>query len=45
LEDSPTAWAKTAGYCPGIGKGPLIQIKKVQAQAEEMRQEHPKLYG
>ena len=44
LVDSPRAWAKTAGYCPGIGKGPLIQIKSVRAQAEEMRQELPKLY-
>jgi hypothetical protein len=25
--------------------GRLIQIKSAQAQAEEMRQEHPKLYG
>lgn len=44
LMDSPRAWAKTAKYCPGIGKGPLIQIRNAQAQAEEMRQEHPKLY-
>jgi hypothetical protein len=44
LVESPRAWAKTAKYCPGIGKGPLIQIRSAQAQAEEMRQEHPKLY-
>jgi Fe-S-cluster containining protein len=44
LVDSPRAWAKTASYCPGIGKGRLIQIKSAQAQAEEMRREHPKLY-
>jgi hypothetical protein len=25
--------------------GRLIQIKSAQAQAEEMRQEHPTLYG
>jgi hypothetical protein len=42
--DHPRAWKKTAAYCPGIGKGRLIQIKSVQAQAEEMRQELPKMY-
>ena len=45
LVDHPKVWAKTAIYCPGIGEGPLIQIKTARAQAEEMRQEHPKLYG
>ena len=44
LVDHPRAWKKTAAYCPGIGKGRLIQIQSVQAQAEEMRQEHPGLY-
>ncbi len=44
LVDHPRAWKKTAAYCPGIGKGRLIQIKSAQSQAEEMRQEHPRLY-
>src|SRR3954453_371307 len=44
LVDSPRAWAKAAKYCPGVGKGPLIQIKSAQALAAEMRQELPKLY-
>jgi hypothetical protein len=44
LVDHPRAWKKTSAYCPGIGKGRLIQIKRAQAQAEEMRQEHPGLY-
>jgi Fe-S-cluster containining protein len=44
LVESPRAWAKTAGYCPGIGKGPLIQITTAQALAGEMRQALPKLY-
>ena len=43
LVDHPRAWAKTARYCPGIGKGPLIQIKSARAQAEEMRAEHPEV--
>ena len=45
LVDHPRAWAKTARYCPGIGKGPLVQIKSARALAEEMRAEHPNLYG
>jgi Fe-S-cluster containining protein len=44
LVESPRAWVKTAKYCPGIGKGPLIQIKNAQELAAEMRQELPKLY-
>jgi len=44
LVDHPRAWAKTAAWCPGIGQGPLIQIKSARAQAEEMRQALPKLY-
>jgi Fe-S-cluster containining protein len=44
LVESPREWAKTARYCPGIGKGPLIQIKGAQVLAAEMRQELPKLY-
>ena len=44
LVDKPRAWAKTAAYCPGIGQGPLIQIKSARARAEEMRLEHAKLY-
>jgi Fe-S-cluster containining protein len=26
-------WNRTASYCPGIGKGPLIQIEKALARA------------
>jgi Fe-S-cluster containining protein len=37
-------WKKTARYCPGIGKGPLIQIEAARAQAREMREAHPALY-
>ena len=44
LVEKPRAWAKTAAYCPGIGQGPLIQIKSARARAEEMRLEHAKLY-
>ena len=44
LVDSRRAWRKTAAYCPGIGKGPLIQIQVARDQAQEMRQAHPALY-
>ncbi len=44
LVDSKSEWKKTAEYCPGIGKGPLITIESARAQAEEMRQAYPQLY-
>ncbi len=44
LLESKREWKKTAQYCPGIGKGPLIQIDSARAQAEEMRQAYPQLY-
>src|SRR5262252_695242 len=35
LVESRREWLKVArGYCPGIGKGPLIQIEIARAQAE-----------
>jgi Fe-S-cluster containining protein len=44
LVENRREWAKTAAYCPGIGQGPLIQIENARAQAEEIRQEFPKMY-
>jgi len=44
LVDSRREWAKTARYCPGMGKGPLIQIANARLQAEEMRQAYPEMY-
>lgn len=44
LVDSPRAWRKTAGYCPGIGKGPLVQIQTIRKVAREMHEAHPRLY-
>lgn len=43
LED-PGEWHKTSQYCPGIGKGALVQIEAARVQAEEMRQAYPQLY-
>jgi len=44
LVDSRREWQKTARFCPGIGKGPLIQIEMAREQAREMRQAHPAMY-
>lgn len=37
LVDSPREWRRTAKYCPGMGKGPLIQISAARAFSDEMR--------
>ena len=34
LVESRREWLKTARYCPGIGKGPLIQIEQAREQAK-----------
>jgi len=44
LAEDKREWRKTARYCPGIGKGPLIQIEAVRQQAKEMREGYPWLY-
>jgi len=44
LVESRREWKKTARYCPGIGKGPLIQIEIAKTQASEMRAGYPGLY-
>lgn len=44
LVESRREWRKTARYCPGMGKGELIQIDAARRQAGEMRDAHPALY-
>jgi len=44
LVESRREWQKTARYCPGIGKGPLVQIEAARELAREMRAAHPALY-
>ena len=44
LVESRREWRKTARYCPGMDKGPLVQIDVARAQADEMRQAYPALY-
>ena len=44
LIESKREWRKTARYCPGMGKGPLIQIQSARDQAREMREAYPEQY-
>jgi hypothetical protein len=38
------SWRATARHCPGIGKGPLIQIGVAVETAHQMRTAYPALY-
>jgi len=44
LLESRREWKKTARYCPGIGKGALVQIEGAREQAAEMRDGYPAMY-
>ena len=44
LVDEKREWRKTAAWCPGIGKGELIQIGTAQALSDEMRTAYPGMY-
>ncbi len=44
LVERPAAWTRTGGYCPGIGKGPLIQIGTALEMSEEQRKAYPTMY-
>ena len=37
-------WRRTGRLCPGIGKGPLIQIGTAMEVAEEQRRGYPEMY-
>jgi Fe-S-cluster containining protein len=37
-------WTATGKYCPGIGKGPLIQIGDAMEIAEQQRRAYPDMY-
>jgi Fe-S-cluster containining protein len=37
-------WRLTGEWCPGVGKGELVQIQMARAIAREMREAHPMLY-
>ena len=44
IVERKATWNRTARYCPGIGKGPLIQIGTALEVAEEQRRAYPELY-
>lgn len=44
LVESRREWRKTARYCPGMGKGPLVKMEIAREQAREMRAAHPSQY-
>ena len=44
LVESRREWKKAAANCPGMGKGPLIQIDHARAQARKMREAYPEMY-
>ena len=37
MVDNRREWLRTAAWCPGIGKGPLVNIEMAQSIAETMR--------
>ncbi len=39
-----STWLRTGRYCPGIGKGPLVQIGSAMEIAEEQRRAYPNMY-
>jgi hypothetical protein len=44
LVENRELWTRTGSYCPGIGKGPLIQIGTAMQTAEEQRRAYPEMY-
>lgn len=45
LVEDRDEWKRTARFCPGIGKGPLIQIGDAMEIAAEQRRAYPGEYG
>ena len=44
LVEDKREWRKTAAWCPGIGKGELVQIEIASGLAREMRGAYPHMY-
>jgi hypothetical protein len=42
--ESRREWLKTARYCPGMGKGPLVKIEFARDRARVMREAYPWQY-
>ena len=45
LVDEKREWRKTAAWCPGIGKGELVQIEKARMLSDQMRTAYPGMYS
>ncbi|MBL8174851.1 MAG: YkgJ family cysteine cluster protein [Bryobacterales bacterium] len=44
IVETRQSWQRTVELCPGIGKGPLIQIAGAVSRAQEMKRAFPKSY-
>lgn len=44
LVDEKREWLRTAKWCPGIGKGPLVNIQTAREIAQTMRDANPLNY-
>jgi Fe-S-cluster containining protein len=44
LAESRREWRRTAGWCPGIGQGALVQIETARTLAQQMRAAYPSMY-
>ena len=44
LVEDRDEWKSAARFCPGIGKGPLIQIGDALEIAEQQRRAYPEMY-
>jgi len=44
MVENRAEWNETAKFCPGIGKGPLIQIGTAVEKANEQRLAYPDMY-
>ncbi len=44
LIESEQEWNQAAAYCPGMGKGELVQIETASAIANDMLRDYPEMY-
>jgi uncharacterized protein len=44
LVGSKREWKKTAAWCPGVGKGELVQIEVAKERAQGMKAAYPSMY-
>jgi Fe-S-cluster containining protein len=44
IVETPESWNATAQRCPGMNKGPLVQIEAAKDISQEMRRAYPQMY-